>query len=81
MNFLLIIMVAVPAIEIFLMIKIGSFIGAINTILLIFLTAIIGVYLAKKESLNTLKSGFNNIYQNKLPIYEIKITLLSGSPK
>lgn len=64
-------MVAVPAIEIFLMIKIGSFIGAINTILLIFLTAIIGVYLAKKESLNTLKSGFNNIYQNKLPIYEI----------
>ena len=71
MNFLLIIMVAVPAIEIFLMIKIGSFIGAINTILLIFLTAIIGVYLAKKESLNTLKSGFNNIYQNKLPIYEI----------
>ena len=53
------------------MIKIGSFIGAINTILLIFLTAIIGVYLAKKESLNTLKSGFNNIYQNKLPIYEI----------
>ena len=42
-----------------------------NTILLIFLTAIIGVYLAKKESLNTLKSGFNNIYQNKLPIYEI----------
>ena len=71
MNFLLIIMVAVPAIEIFLMIKIGSFIGAINTILLIFLTAIIGVYLAKKESLNTLKSGFNTIYQNKLPIYEI----------
>jgi UPF0716 protein FxsA len=71
MNLLLIIIVAVPVVEIFLMIKIGSFIGAINTILLIFLTAVIGVYLAKKESLNTLRSGFSNIYQNKLPVYEI----------
>ena len=71
MNFLLIIIVAVPLVEIFLLIKIGSFIGGLNTIFLIFLTAVIGVYFAKKESLNTLKSGFNNIYQNKLPIYEI----------
>ena len=53
------------------MIKIGQQIGAINTVLLIFLTAIIGVYYARIEGLNTIKSGFLNIYQNKVPIYEI----------
>ena len=53
------------------MIKIGQQIGAINTVLLIFLTAMIGVYYARIEGLNTIKSGFLNIYQNKVPIYEI----------
>ncbi len=53
------------------MIKIGQQIGAINTVLLIFLTAIIGIYYARIEGLNTMKSGLINVYQNKTPIYEI----------
>ena len=53
------------------MIKIGQQIGAINTVLLIFLTAIIGVYYAKIEGLNTIKSGVINLYQNKAPVYEM----------
>ena len=57
------------------MIKVGSSVGALNTIALIFLTAIIGVYFAKLQGIQTLKSGMINLYQNKLPVYEI----LSGA--
>ena len=71
MNTVLLLIIAVPAIEIFLMIKIGQNIGALNTIALIFLTAFIGIYFAKLEGLNTLRSGINNLYKNKIPIYEM----------
>ena len=71
MNSLLLIIVGVPILEILVMIKIGQQIGAINTVLLIFLTAIIGVYYAKIEGLNTIKSGVINLYQNKAPVYEM----------
>ena len=71
MNTILISIIAIPIIEILLFIKIGENIGAINTILLIILTAIIGVYFARIQGVKTIKSGFINIYQNKLPIYEI----------
>ena len=53
------------------MIQVGGKIGAFNTILLIFFTAIVGVYFAKIQGLNTIKTGFLNLYQNKIPIYEI----------
>ena len=75
MNTILISIIAIPIIEILLFIKIGENIGAINTILLIFLTAIVGVYFARIQGIRTIKSGFVNIYQNKLPVYEI----LSGA--
>ena len=71
MNTVLLLIIAVPAIEIFLMIKIGQNIGALNTIALIFLTAFIGIFFARLEGLNTLKSGINNLYKNKIPIYEM----------
>ncbi len=71
MNSILTLIILIPAIEIFLFIKIGSQIGAITTILLIFTTAIIGVYYAKYEGLNTLKSGFTQISKNKAPTYEM----------
>tara|TARA_E500000178_G_C16974801_1_gene732809 strand:- start:1290 stop:1709 length:420 start_codon:yes stop_codon:yes gene_type:complete len=71
MNPLFIIFIAVPALEIFLLIKIGGQIGALSTVSLIFITAIIGVYFAKLQSIKTLKSGVQNLYQNKLPIYEM----------
>ncbi len=71
MNPLFIIFIAVPALEIFLLIKIGGQIGALNTVSLIFITAIIGVYFAKLQSIKTLKSGVQNLYQNKIPIYEM----------
>ena len=61
----------IPAIEIFLLIKIGGKIGALNTISLIFLTAIIGIYYARLQGLQTLRSGVTSLYQNKTPIYEI----------
>ena len=76
MNSLLLLIVGIPILEIFVMIKIGQQIGAINTILLIFLTAIIGIYYARIEGLNTIRSGITNLYQNKTPIYEI----ISGHP-
>ncbi len=60
-----------PAIEIYLLIKIGSHIGAMSTILLIFTTAIIGIYYAKYEGLNTLKSGFTQLSKNETPAYEV----------
>ena len=71
MNSILIFLILIPAIEIYLFIKIGSQIGAITTILLIFTTAIIGVYYAKYEGLNTLKSGFTQLSKNKSPTYEM----------
>jgi len=71
MNSVLLLIILIPAIEIFLFIKIGSEIGAITTILLIFTTAIVGVYYAKYEGLNTLKSGFIQISKNKAPTYEM----------
>ena len=71
MSSILFIIILVPAIEIYLFIKIGSQIGAFNTILLIFITAIIGVYYAKYEGLNTIKSGFLQIVKNEVPAYEI----------
>tara|TARA_E500000178_G_scaffold354746_1_gene424892 strand:+ start:1085 stop:1504 length:420 start_codon:yes stop_codon:yes gene_type:complete len=71
MNTFFLIFIGLPAIEIFLMIKIGTKIGALNTIALIFLTAVIGIYYARLQGLQTLKSGLINAYQNKIPIYEI----------
>ena len=75
MNTILLFLIGIPAIEIFLMIKIGQNIGALTTVSLIFLTAIVGVYFAKIEGLNTLRSGIYNLYKNKIPLYEI----LSGA--
>ncbi len=71
MNPFFILFIGIPALEIFLLIKVGGEIGALNTVALIFLTAIIGVYFAKIQGIQTLKSGLINLYQNKLPIYEI----------
>ncbi len=71
MNTVLLFIITIPALEIFLMIKIGQNIGALNTIGLIFLTAVIGIYFARLEGLNTLRSGINNLYKNKIPIYEM----------
>ena len=71
MNTLLISIILIPIIEIYLFIKIGSQIGAFNTIFLIFLTAIIGLIYARYEGLNTLRSGFSQLIKNELPAYEI----------
>ena len=71
MNSVLLLIILIPAIEIFLFIKIGSQIGAITTVLLIFVTAIIGVYYAKYEGLNTLKAGFAQLRKNETPTYEM----------
>ena len=71
MNSIFFIIILVPAIEIYLLIKIGSQIGAITTILLIFSTAIVGIYYAKYEGLNTLKSGFLQLSRNESPTYEV----------
>ena len=71
MNPFFLIFIGIPVIEIFFLIKIGAQIGALNTLALIFLTAIIGVYIAKLQGTQTLKSGMVNLYQNKIPIYEI----------
>ena len=71
MNSIFLAILLVPAIEIYLLIKIGSQIGAITTILLIFTTAIVGVYYAKYEGLNTLKSGFLQLRKNEYPTYEV----------
>ena len=75
MNTVLLLIILIPAIEIFLFIKIGSQIGAISTILMIFITAIVGVYYAKYEGLNTLRSGFTQIRKNIAPKHEV----ISGS--
>ena len=71
MNSVLIALILVPVVEIYLFIKIGSQIGAFNTISLIFITAIIGVFYARYEGLNTLRSGFSQLIKNEAPIYEI----------
>ena len=71
MNSILFLIILVPVIEIYLFIKIGAQIGAISTILLIFTTAIIGLYYAKYEGLNTLKSGFTQLSRNEMPKYEM----------
>ena len=71
MNTFLLAIIGVPAIEIYLFIKVGSQIGAFNTILLIFITAFFGVFYARYEGFNTLKSGMSQMVKNELPIYEI----------
>ena len=71
MNPVLLAIILIPILEIYLFIKIGSQIGAFNTILLIFITAIIGVYYAKYEGINTIRSGFMQIVKNQTPAYEI----------
>ena len=71
MNAVILFIIGIPAIEIYLMIKVGGVIGALNTILLIFFTAITGVYFAKLAGLKTLQSGLSQIVKNEMPIYEI----------
>ena len=71
MNTIILFIIGIPAIEIYLMIKVGGIIGALNTILLIFFTAITGVYFAKLAGLSTLRSGLGQIVKNEIPIYEI----------
>ena len=71
MNTVLLTIILVPIVEIYLFIKIGSQIGAFNTISLIFVTALVGIIYARHEGLNTLKSGFSQLVKNELPTYEI----------
>ncbi len=71
MNTFFLIFIGLPALEIFLMIKIGGKIGAFNTIGLIFLTAFVGLFFARVQGIKTLRSGLINLYQNKTPIYEM----------
>tara|TARA_Y100000590_G_scaffold236295_1_gene266001 strand:+ start:1326 stop:1739 length:414 start_codon:yes stop_codon:yes gene_type:complete len=71
MNKILLLIIVIPLIEIYLFIKIGTKVGAFNTISLIFLTAILGIYYARYEGLNAIKSGMSELLNNKIPIYEI----------
>jgi len=71
MNSLLLIIIGLPILEITVMIKIGQQIGAFNTVLIIFFTAVVGIYYAKIEGINTIKSGMSNLYKNKIPFYEM----------
>ena len=71
MNSVLLLLLSIPLIEIYLFIKVGSYLGAFNTISLILITAIIGVIYARYEGFNTLKSGMSQLIKNQLPIYEI----------
>ena len=75
MNTFFLLFIGLPALEIFLMIKIGGKIGALNTLALVFLTAIIGIYYARIQGIQTLRSGLVNLYKNRAPVYE----LLSGA--
>ena len=75
MNTVLLLIILVPILEIYLFIKIGSQIGAFTTISLIFVTAIVGVYYARYEGLNTLRSGVSQLYKNQMPLFE----LISGA--
>ena len=71
MNTALILIIGIPLVEIYLFIKIGSQIGAFNTVLLILLTAVVGVAYARYEGFNTLKSGMGQLFKNELPVYEL----------
>ena len=71
MSILILFIIGIPVIEIYFIIKVGGAIGALNTILLIFFTAITGIYFAKIAGLSTLKSGINQLVKNEIPIYEI----------
>ena len=71
MNAVILFIIGIPLIEIYLMIKVGSVIGAFNTIFLIFFTAITGVYFARLGGLNAIRSGFNQLIKNAIPVYEI----------
>ena len=71
MNSFFLAFIGLPALEIFLLIKIGGKIGALTTVSLIFLTAIIGIYFAKLQGIKTIQTGMLNLYQNKIPIYEM----------
>ena len=71
MNTFLLLLISIPVVEIYLFIKIGSQIGAINTIFLIFITAFFGIVYAKYEGFNTLRAGMSQIVKNELPVYEI----------
>ena len=75
MNTVLLLIILIPILEIYLFIKIGSQIGAFTTISLIFVTAIVGVYYARYEGLNTLRSGVSQLYKNQMPLFE----LMSGA--
>ena len=71
MNAVILFIICIPLVEVYLMIKVGSMIGALNTIFLIFFTAITGVYFARLAGLNAIRSGFNQLIKNEIPIYEI----------
>ena len=71
MNVVILFIVGIPLVEIYLMIKVGGMIGAFNTIFLILFTAITGVYFARLAGLNAIRSGFNQLIKNEIPIYEI----------
>ena len=71
MNALILFIISIPLIEIYLMIKVGGMIGAFNTIFLILFTAVTGVYFAKLAGLNAIRSGFNQLMKNEMPVYEI----------
>ena len=75
MNSLLLVIIVIPAVEIYLFIKVGAIIGAFNTVLLIFITAFIGIYYARSEGLNTFNQGIKKMIKEQLPIYE----LISGA--
>jgi len=71
MNAVILFIIGIPLIEIYLMIKVGGIIGAFNTIFLIFFTAITGIYFARLAGLNAIRSGFNQLIKNEIPVYEI----------
>jgi len=71
MNAVILFIIGIPVIEIYVLIKVGGVIGALNTIILIFFTAITGIYFAKIAGLNALRSGFSQLVKNELPVYEI----------
>ena len=71
MNTVILFIIGIPTVEIYLMIKVGGIIGAFNTIFLILFTAVTGVYFAKLAGLNAIRSGFNQLMKNEMPVYEI----------
>ena len=71
MTTILLLLISIPLIEIYLFIKIGSYIGAFNTVSLILITAIVGIIYARYEGFNTLRSGISQLIKNEIPIYEI----------